>query len=1452
MQRLGRYEILSELGRGGMGVVYKARDPFINRLVALKTITNNLADTDTLLKRFYQEARSTGTLQHPNIVTIYELGEENGTPFIAMEYIDGETLEGLIARKAPLPLAVKLGYLIRASEGLAYAHEHGVIHRDIKPANIMVTAEGVAKILDFGIARVVDFSMTQANLVVGSRAYMAPEMYKGERADARSDIWALGATLYELIAYQKPFAAESEAELMFKVINEDPPPLRTLCPDCSESLESVIKHMLEKSASARFQSMPDVLRDLGSLWKQAQQETVQNLLAETQRLTEVRDFRGAQELLRKALQIDITNMPAKSLLDQVSKEVRRQEILPQVQNHLDRARGHLQARNLREARGEVDLALGLDSRNEPAQLLQKEIDEAAKSAERLEHQLRFAKQRLAEGALTEAREVLQEASKLCAEEPRVHELRKQIVEEESRRERRRQLSEVQQQARGLWMELKYAECLAVLEEGLKQFPGEGALLKLQETARQDWAEDEKQRRLGKARKLLGQQQFAQARAILEELAKQHPGDTSIGKLRGLVEQGESELKKQERLVQELEGLRTLVRAERYAEVVAQEERLLREYHQDFELKELVGYARAELMQRQLRDKERQFETHIQGLLRTNRYAEAAVAAQKALREFDGHPGFQKLWEVAEKKKKEQEVRDEYQRRIRDIQLRINRQEVTDAIDLAQQTLTTLGPDMQVSRLLQAAKMEQEEKSRRGGEERLDAAQTLVEGGKLEEATQLLKDAFATQILQPSDPRANQLLAQIEKTSLTKHSSPKPAAGRPPANVQQRRPSPSVSPAGPPPFSATDVLSQTPPPVPPVSRSTVVHLNEGSQSSTSAAGVPTQKSGATARYLQPQIRKVQPVAPGTKWHVGRSMVAVKTLLVSSALFLKQRFLGTARMPKTSLSAAVLMPKRRLIIGGVAVVVLIGSVAVGIPIWRAHRASGLLSATENKLRSEAERLWDKNEPDQSEDKWKQIYAIHGALENKATQEIASIEAKRVKEQELFDEGNRLVQEDKNNPQTRQVLQEVVNLHLWHSAEALSALKVIDEVKQTADTLSEQEQGLFRDAEQLFGSGNYDASRRKFRDLLSLQIPNSTLQPKAQEYLNKIRALNDDKKNYDAALEDLQNENWDAARDAFRTIVDHKGTLKDEAKKRLDKIASAQNAIDSISELTRSHSYRGAKSKLDNMQEWPKSSERLRKALVSSEQQEFDSIKSHAQSLLQKQDIGGLEHLQDQLGNYTSRAEDAPTLRSADELNQNLNSQISQLKREGSSDKQAFEKAEADYRKARDGRDINRLNTEVLHEFEEIARGSGYNRTAAESYVSKVIPEMTRDLTKIVSEQGKAVVPPISCGPDSKVTPESKGQTVPCAKLDIDPPLRWVGNPTIDMPGGAIQSGKLPYTLHLIVVVDGNGKVIHLDKDGPADQDFLKKAKDAAKHWHSTHPFLNGKPVNASFSIDVTFQP
>lgn len=191
-----------------MGVVYKARDPFIGRLVALKTINSNLVDRPDLLERFYQEAQSAGKLQHPNIVTIFELGQEKDTPFIAMEYLDGESLEKNIVKQTDLPLALKVGYIVRICQALEYAHKNRVVHRDIKPGNIMVNSEGVVKVVDFGIARLVDFSRTHTNMMIGTPAYMAPELFRKKKADERTDIWAVGVTFYELICNQRPFTGD--------------------------------------------------------------------------------------------------------------------------------------------------------------------------------------------------------------------------------------------------------------------------------------------------------------------------------------------------------------------------------------------------------------------------------------------------------------------------------------------------------------------------------------------------------------------------------------------------------------------------------------------------------------------------------------------------------------------------------------------------------------------------------------------------------------------------------------------------------------------------------------------------------------------------------------------------------------------------------------------------------------------------------------------------------------------------------------------------------------------------------------------------------------------------------------------------------------------------------------------------------------------------------------------
>ncbi|MGC2232827.1 MAG: protein kinase, partial [Candidatus Acidiferrum sp.] len=517
MQLLGKYEIISELGRGAMGAVYKARDPLIDRLVALKTITGGPTAQTNLLDRFYQEARSAGALQHPNIVTIYELGHEKNTPFIAMEYLEGDSLDKIIDQRPVLPLSVKLGYIVRVCDALAYAHQHNVVHRDIKPANIMVTKEGVVKVVDFGIARLTDMSMTQPNMMIGSRAYMSPQLYKGERADPRSDIWALGVSLYELLAYRRPFTGDSEAELMFHIIYEKPEDLQSHSPECTEELAPIVNRMLEKKSEDRYQSMEDVLHALEPIWKTAQQATVTGLLADCQELVAAKDLQRAQALLRKALHIDVSNSQAKSMLEKVSIELRRSEIQPRLKEHLSRGEGFLKAGQLREAKSEAEAALGLDSKHEPAQKLLSEVEAAAAKAQQLEQKLKLTKQRLAEGALTEAAAALGQALELDDANAQAKELKKQIEEERNRREKRKKLGEILHRARTLWTELKYEECLAVLADATQEFPNEPELKKLQESARTDQAEQQKQRQMAEVRKLLGQQNFSEARKILEGL-----------------------------------------------------------------------------------------------------------------------------------------------------------------------------------------------------------------------------------------------------------------------------------------------------------------------------------------------------------------------------------------------------------------------------------------------------------------------------------------------------------------------------------------------------------------------------------------------------------------------------------------------------------------------------------------------------------------------------------------------------------------------------------------------------------------------------------------------------------------------------------------------------------------------------------------------------------------------
>ena len=274
-KRLGRYEIVAEVGRGAMGAIYKARDPKIDRFVAIKTILlrqSGAQEQREFRKRFFVEAQAAGRLLHPGIVTVFDVGEEPETsnPYIVMEYIEGPTLRDLLAKETrKLPLDDALRITMDLAEALDYAHGQGVVHRDIKPANILVTKEGQAKIGDFGIAQLDLSHLTVPGRVLGTPAYMSPEQLEGQQVDGRSDLFSLGAVLYSAVTGFSPFQGNSATTVCFKVANRDPLQATALVPELPHELDAVIARALAKDPAERYQRGREFARDLRELRKRA-------------------------------------------------------------------------------------------------------------------------------------------------------------------------------------------------------------------------------------------------------------------------------------------------------------------------------------------------------------------------------------------------------------------------------------------------------------------------------------------------------------------------------------------------------------------------------------------------------------------------------------------------------------------------------------------------------------------------------------------------------------------------------------------------------------------------------------------------------------------------------------------------------------------------------------------------------------------------------------------------------------------------------------------------------------------------------------------------------------------------------------------------------------------------------------------------------------------------------
>jgi predicted Ser/Thr protein kinase len=513
-EKIGKYEVLDVLGRGGMGVVYRARDARLGRVVAIKMLTESFSGNPEMLQRFYREASQTGALRHNNIVIVFDAGDQDGEPYIVMEYVEGEPLDKIIKRER-IHLQLALSIVEQICAALAYAHRNGVIHRDIKPANVIIRADETVKLLDFGIARDdnrVDTSLTSTGALVGTPPYMAPERFRGAPVDGRSDIFSAGVLLYLLLTGKLPFDADYPA-VIDQILRSEPAAPSVLVAECPTDIDSIVARALAKSPADRYANADDMAMDLHEVGAGMTRAHIAELLAEAEALFAGQDFLGAQSALRRLMRLDAQNVAGKRLLSQVEqrltlqeKERKAQELArmglspasatllalrksvvegkqtqEKVSQLLAETANARKVGELTRAQAHVALAQKLDPQNSQilalCRLLQQEIEE-----KRLKEELRTvmasAKQHLAAREFEEAFVLLDRAAVISPENIEVLRARDELgagLMEEKRKSVVRRLEE----KATLTTTVEKLRLLSTeLAEALKEFPNDPSLLRL--------------------------------------------------------------------------------------------------------------------------------------------------------------------------------------------------------------------------------------------------------------------------------------------------------------------------------------------------------------------------------------------------------------------------------------------------------------------------------------------------------------------------------------------------------------------------------------------------------------------------------------------------------------------------------------------------------------------------------------------------------------------------------------------------------------------------------------------------------------------------------------------------------------------------------------------------------------------------------------------------------------
>lgn len=443
--RIGAYDIVNVIGRGGMGTVFKGTDPRIGRSVAIKVLTAAADDPDLLL-RFYREAKYTGSLQHQNIVTVYELGHQDGIPYLVMEYLEGVSLDTIIASKRPVPIAEKLGIILQVCNGLAYAHKRDLVHRDIKPANIVILESGTAKIVDFGIARLGGNKLTRTGHVVGSLNYMSPEQLNGNvDMDLRTDVYSTGVVLFQFLTGVLPFDGGTTAATLRKIVQDPPPALGDYMKDCPPELEAITQKALAKNREERYSSAEDFAVDLARLQQEYEKQMLVDYLQQAADSLQRRDFTAARQQVLQVLRVAPQNTEGSDLLrliKQGQEQQQRDQLALQLQMKAEEA---YRKNEFNDALQFVEQGLQLDAGRTVFLSLRDAIFEAQTRVANYREMLQRAESALRSGDLETAKQSVDSAIELLPDDPGCRALAGQIAARIEQHLREQRSTKTQQQ-----------------------------------------------------------------------------------------------------------------------------------------------------------------------------------------------------------------------------------------------------------------------------------------------------------------------------------------------------------------------------------------------------------------------------------------------------------------------------------------------------------------------------------------------------------------------------------------------------------------------------------------------------------------------------------------------------------------------------------------------------------------------------------------------------------------------------------------------------------------------------------------------------------------------------------------------------------------------------------------------------------------------------------------------